>query len=84
MRQLGDILGDKNKKYKKIDTTGQKCYTNEQSQKRRKIMATQKKRVSISLTDEQFEIVQKMAKERGFSKTAIFVLALEEYLKNQK
>ena len=47
-------------------------------------MATQKKRVSVSLTEEQFETVQSMAKERGISKTAIFVLALEEYLKSQK
>lgn len=50
----------------------------------RKMMAAQKKRVSVSLTEEQFETVQSMAKERGISKTAIFVLALEEYLKNQK
>ncbi|CAM3093659.1 copy-number control protein [Streptococcus agalactiae LMG 14747] len=47
-------------------------------------MATEKKRVSISLTDEQYELVDKIAKSRGFSKSAIFVLALEEYLKNQK
>lgn len=47
-------------------------------------MATEKKRVSISLTDEQYEIVEKMAKERGFSKTAIFVLALEEYIKHME
>ena len=48
------------------------------------MMATQKKRVSVSLTEEQFESVQSMAEERGISKTAIFVLALEEYLKSQK
>lgn len=47
-------------------------------------MATEKKRVSISLTDEQYELVDKIAKSRGFSKSAIFVLALEDYLKNQK
>ena len=50
----------------------------------RKKMETKKKRVSISLTDEQYELVDKIAKSRGFSKSAIFVLALEEYLKNQK
>lgn len=49
-----------------------------------KKMATEKKRVSISLTDEQYELADKIAKSRGFSKSAIFVLALEEYLKNQK
>lgn len=47
-------------------------------------MATQKKRVSISLTDEQYELVDKISKSRGFSKSAIFVLALEEYLQTQK
>lgn len=46
-------------------------------------MPTEKKRVSISLTDSQFQIVDKMSKERGISKTAIFVLALEEYAKKQ-
>lgn len=42
-------------------------------------MAESKKRVSIGLTDKQFELVEKIAKEKGFSKSAIFVLALEEY-----
>lgn len=47
-------------------------------------MATDKKRISISLTDEQYELVNDLSKSKGFSKSAIFVLALEEYLKSQK
>lgn len=42
-----------------------------------------KKRVSIGLTDEQYELVNDLAKSRGFSKSAIFVLALEEYAQKQ-
>ena len=38
-------------------------------------MAENKKRVSIGLTDKQYELVEKLAKEKGFSKSAIFVLA---------
>lgn len=47
-------------------------------------MATDKKRVSISLTDEQYKLVNDLSKSKGFSKSAIFVLAIEEYLKSQK
>lgn len=42
-------------------------------------MAQNKKRVSIGLTEKQYELVEKMSKEKGFSKSAIFVLALEKY-----
>lgn len=38
-----------------------------------------KKRVSIGLTEKQYELVEKLSKEKAFSKSAIFVLALEEY-----
>lgn len=47
------------------------------------IMTKTKKRVSIGLTDEQYKLVDDLSKSRGFSKSAIFVLALEEYLKSQ-
>lgn len=47
-------------------------------------MATNKKRVQVSFTDEQHKILVDLAKEKGFSKSAIVVLALEEYLKSQK
>ena len=46
-------------------------------------MAENKKRVSIGLTDNQYELVEKLAKEKGFSKSAIFVLALEEYSRKE-
>ena len=47
-------------------------------------MATEKKRVQASFTDEQYEMLVNLAKQKGFSKSAIIVLALEEYLKSQK
>ncbi|MFS9321405.1 ribbon-helix-helix domain-containing protein [Streptococcus infantis] len=46
-------------------------------------MVETKKRVSIGLTDEQYKLVDELSKSRGFSKSAIFVLALEEYAKKQ-
>lgn len=44
----------------------------------------EKKRLMISLTVEQSEVLEKMAKEKGFTKSAIIALALEEYEKGQK
>ncbi|WP_419895627.1 CopG family transcriptional regulator [Macrococcus psychrotolerans] len=38
----------------------------------------------ISLTEKQNDELEKLAKEKGFSKSAIIVLALEEYKKGQK
>lgn len=46
-------------------------------------MTDKKKRVSIGLTDEKYKVVDELAKSKGLSKSAIFVLALEEYLKTQ-
>lgn len=46
-------------------------------------MTKAKKRVSIGLTDEQYKLVNDLAKLRGFSKSAIFVLALEAYVQKQ-
>ena len=46
-------------------------------------MATDKKRVQVSFTDEQHQMLVDLAKSKGFSKSAIIVLALEEYLKMQ-
>ncbi|MDH5045360.1 CopG family transcriptional regulator, partial [Enterococcus faecalis] len=37
-----------------------------------------------SLTEKQNDELEKLAKEKGFSKSAIIVLALEEYKKGQK
>lgn len=44
-------------------------------------MATKKKRLQVSLTDEQFEILQALATKTGISKSGILALALEEYAK---
>lgn len=41
------------------------------------------KRVSIALTNEQFDLVSKVAAEKGLSRSAMFVFALEEYIKEQ-
>lgn len=53
-------------------------------EKRRLHMATTKKRIQVTFTDEQLEMLEKMAKEKGFTKSAILALALEEYEKLQK
>lgn len=47
-------------------------------------VSEKKKRIMISLTEEQSKELEKMAKEKGFSKSAIVALALEEYKKGQK
>lgn len=47
-------------------------------------MPTDKKRITVSLTEEQNNNLETFAKEKGFSKSAILVLALEEYAKNIK
>lgn len=46
-------------------------------------MATQKKRIQVSFTDYQVELLDKLAKEKGFSKSAILALALEEYSRKE-
>lgn len=48
------------------------------------VLETKKKRVMISLTEEQNRELEKLAKTKGFSKSAIVVVALEEYKKGQK
>lgn len=48
------------------------------------VVADDKKRIMISLTEKQNDELEKLAKEKGFSKSAIIVLALEEYKKGQK
>ena len=53
------------------------------SPKKENNMATDKKRVQVSFTDEQHQMLVDLAKSKGFSKSAIIVLALEEYLKMQ-
>ena len=46
-------------------------------------MATQKKRIQVSFTDEQVELLDKLAKNKGFSKSALLALALEEYSRKE-
>ena len=42
-----------------------------------------KTRLQISLTDKQIEELEKLAKEKGFTKSAILALALEEYSRKE-
>lgn len=44
---------------------------------------TNKKRVQISLTKEQYLKLENISKEKGFSKSAILALALEEYSRKE-
>lgn len=44
---------------------------------------TKKRRLQISLTEKQFELLEKVAKEKGFSKSAILALALEKYSRKE-
>ena len=46
-------------------------------------MATDKKRITVSLTEKQYSELEKFAKEKGFSKSAILALALEEYSRKE-
>lgn len=43
------------------------------------MVSDDKKRIQISLTKEQDDLLVKIAKEKGFSKSAILALALEVY-----
>ncbi|HDE9270143.1 TPA: CopG family transcriptional regulator [Staphylococcus aureus] len=42
-----------------------------------------KTRLQISFTDKQIEELEKLAKEKGFTKSAILALALEEYSRKE-
>ena len=48
-----------------------------------KNMATNKKRITVSLTEDQYSPLEKLAKEKGFSKSAILALALEDYSRKE-
>ena len=77
-------MGDKNKNLSKMSTKELVSGTLLTIPKEGKNMATNKKRVQVSFTDEQHQMLVDLAKSKGFSKSAIIVLALEEYLKTQK
>lgn len=44
----------------------------------------QKKRITISLTNEQFRLLEQLAQFKGFTKSAVVALALESYKKGEK
>lgn len=44
----------------------------------------EKKRLTISLSPSVLETLEKLAKEKGLSKSAMITVALEEYKKGQK
>lgn len=74
---------------KLVAITIPKCYTWVKVKKGERgvvkmAVSDEKKRIMISLTNAQNEELEKMAKKRGFTKSAIVALALEEYKKGQK
>ena len=83
-RHFGELFGEFLKKYGKVLTKIIGSGTLATSPKKENNMATDKKRVQVSFTDEQHQMLVDLAKSKGFSKSAIIVLALEEYLKMQK
>lgn len=83
-RVFGEFFGEFFKKYEKVFTKRIKSGTLTTNPEKENNMATDKKRVQVSFTDEQHKMLVDLAKSKGFSKSAIIVLALEEYLKMQK
>lgn len=51
--------------------------------KKRGVNLPRKTRLQISLTDKQIEELEKLATEKGFTKSAILALALEEYSRKE-
>ncbi|GGE57249.1 hypothetical protein GCM10011391_40170 [Pullulanibacillus camelliae] len=47
-------------------------------------MSTNKKRLTITLAESVLIDLEKMAKDKGLSKSAVITIALEEYKKGQK
>lgn len=47
-------------------------------------MNTTKKRLTVTLSEKVYSDLEKIAKEKGLSKSAILTVALEEYKKGQK
>lgn len=42
-----------------------------------------KRRVQVSFTERQIEVLERLSKEKGFTKSAILALALEEYSRKE-
>ena len=49
-----------------------------------RMMSTNKKRLTITLSENIHADLEKMAKEKGLSKSAMLTVAFEEYKKGQK
>lgn len=47
-------------------------------------MSAHKKRLTITMADNVLKDLEKMAKEKGLSKSALITIALGEYKKGQK
>ncbi len=47
-------------------------------------MSTKKKRLTITMAESVLDELEKMAKEKGLSKSALITIALGEYKKGQK
>lgn len=47
-------------------------------------MSTNKKRLTITLAESVLDNLERVAKEKGLSKSAVITIALEEYKKGQK
>lgn len=43
-----------------------------------------KKRFTITMSENMYEILEKLCKEKGLTKSAMLTVALEEYKKGQK
>lgn len=43
-----------------------------------------KKRISVGMTEKMMEELTELAKKKGFTKSAIISLALEDYFKKEK
>jgi len=46
-------------------------------------LMTKKRRVQVSFTEQQIEQLERLSKEKGFTKSAILALALEEYSRKE-
>ena len=80
-RHFGEFFGEFFKKYGKVLTKRIESGTLATSPKKENNMATDKKRVQVSFTDEQHQMLVDLAKSKGFSKSAIIVLVLLRSLK---
>lgn len=48
------------------------------------VKMSMKKRISVGMTEKMMEELTELAKKKGFTKSAIISLALEDYFKKEK